>query len=371
MSAFKAAVIGCGRMGAFTSASMRAYAPECWFPLAHAEALLQADGVELSALCEPQAANLAEAMAQYVVKQGFENHAELLAEFTPDLVGIATRTIGRADIIEDCLGAGAKALHCEKPICNSVSELERLVQRFEHDDVFVTLGAIRRHLAPYKQAIRWAQSGQFGNLLEAHGEFGPRALFWSHPHTVDLILAVAGGAKIEAVQARLGTVEREGTRIINDPIVHHAAIWFEGGFSGHISRLAGTDFRLACETAQLAVRNNGHSLWRCGPSKNEMASAAPNDPAGPNPYHDVREFAVEHAKGIPQGTLAPVMQLVACLRGDAEAIAANAALKRDIISGQRVLFAMVQSHLEGGRPVSLSEVHPDMRIEARTGELAA
>ena len=40
MSKIKSAVIGCGRMGAFTSENVKKHAPKCWFPLSHIEALI-------------------------------------------------------------------------------------------------------------------------------------------------------------------------------------------------------------------------------------------------------------------------------------------------------------------------------------------
>ena len=37
----------------------------------------------------------------------------------------------------------------------------------------------------------------------------------------------------------------------------------------------------------------------------------------------------------------------------------------------RILFAIVQSHFEGGRPVTLDEIDPDLLIEGRTGDAPA
>jgi predicted dehydrogenase len=365
-----AAVIGCGRMGAFTSASVREYAPDCWFPLAHAEALAAADGVDLSAFCDPDKEALARAGEHYGVKRLYTGHAALLADGAPLLAGIATRTIGRANIIADCIAAGTRAIHAEKPICNSVAELEALEKLLARGDIFMTLGAVRRHFAIYREAVSRAQSGAYGALNEAHAEFGARTLFWSHPHTVDLILLAAAGARIEAVQARLGEVEQNGPAIVNDPVVLSAAVWFEGGFSGHITRMPGTDFRLACDTAQIAIINNGHAMWQSGQAKPAPGAPPSTNPAGANPYHSpaLCDFT---APNEPQGALAPVLQLAGCLRGDGPAQAANRALKSDIAAGQRILFAMVQSHLEGGRPVALDQIDPAMTIEGRSGQLFA
>lgn len=365
-----AGVIGCGRMGAFSSESMRVHGPQSFFPLAHAEAIDAAEGLNLIALCDPNEESLARAGEHYGVERLYTDHRALFAAGAPDLLGVATRTIGRAEIMLDANAAGTRALHVEKPVCNSVAELEKLEELLARDDVFVTLGALRRHLATYRKAVDMAQSGRFGALKEAHGEFGERALYWSHPHTVDLFLMAAAGARVEAVQARLGAVERDGSTIVNDPLVEHASIFFDGGFAGHITRLPGTDFRLATETAQIAVVANGHSLWVSGSEKPDPGAPASTGPAGPNPYHEPERIERDGEAG-PQGVLVPIRQLVAALQGDAEAQTANRLLKRDIVTGQKILFAIVQSHLEGGRPVKLEEIDPSMSIEGRSGNFYA
>lgn len=353
----EAAVIGCGRMGAFTSEGVRKFAPDCWFPLAHAEAIRQAVGVDLVALCDASEDNLARAAKEYGVSRTYGNHAAMLAEGAPQMVGIATRTIGRTGIIADCHAAGTRAFHIEKPICNSMDELARLEALFARDDTFVTLGAVRRHFAIYREAVNRARSDTWGKLLEARVDMGRGALYWTHPHSVDLILLAAQGRAVEAVQARLGPVERDGKVVRNDPQVLSASIWFEGGFAGHIGRAPGVDFRLSCENARVSVMNDGHSLWQ----------AVMDDE---NPYPEPARVDFDAPPG-PQGALAPTTQLAACLSGDADARAANARLKDDILMGQRILFAMIQSHFDGGCPVALDAVDPALVVEARSGRFFA
>ena len=57
----------------------------------------------------------------------------------------------------------------EKPICNSVEELVRLEALMGRDDVFVTLGAVRRHFAIYQHAVERAWSGAHGELMDIVG----------------------------------------------------------------------------------------------------------------------------------------------------------------------------------------------------------
>ena len=47
METIDSAVIGCGRMGAFTSEIVTRYCPPCWMPLSHIQALLASDEISL------------------------------------------------------------------------------------------------------------------------------------------------------------------------------------------------------------------------------------------------------------------------------------------------------------------------------------
>ncbi len=305
----KAAVIGCGRMGAFTSQSMIDTAPPCWFPLAHAEAVMAQPGLSLEALVDPSAEAREAAQGIFGNVPAYAAHADMLAAHQPDLVTIATRTVGRAQIIEDCLAAGVRALHIEKPLCSSVEELARLESAFADPAIFVTLGALRRYLWPYQFALKKAQDGSLGDMTEARIAMGPAPLYWTHPHSVDLALHAAGDLAVESVTARLISPEFDGATLLNDPVISHAAIVFEGGFTAHITRAPGRDVHYSCERGEVSVLNNGHSV-----------RIAHTVDGNPYPQHDPLDVPESASPG---GTLAPVSQLSACLQGDADAIAAK------------------------------------------------
>ncbi len=350
-----AAVIGCGRMGAFTSDSVRRFAPDCWFPLAHAEAIAAHPDVTLAALCDPQPENLARARTAYGDPPGYADVATLAAEVRPSLVGIATRTIGRAQIIQTLFDHGTRAFHIEKPLCNSVAELDALTPVLMRDDVFATYGSVRRFFDIYARAVAMVREGAIGELTEIRANFGPGALYWVHPHAIDLILFAAAGRQVTGVQARFGEIEpgeRPG-EVANDPVIQSATIWFDDGVAGHIGRAPGLDLVLSGTTGEIAVRSDGRGI--------EIAVARGDDP------YLLRNPVDMPAMQAAQGTLAPVSQLAACLQGDADAIAANRINKRDILTGQRIAFAMLASHARGSAIVGFDAIDPATAVLARTG----
>jgi scyllo-inositol 2-dehydrogenase (NAD+) len=355
----KAAVIGCGRMGVFTSPAVQQFAPPCWFPLSHAEAIARHPALDLAGLCDADAGTLARARAACGDVEVFSDHRALLTAIQPAIVGIATRTPGRVDIIADCIAAGARALHVEKPLCNTMAELDRLEMLFARDDVFITYGAIRRHFAIYDHARTLAASGAFGKLLEVRVNMGSGALYWTHPHSVDLILWAAGDRIVTAVQATLGNIKTGRTphEIRTDPIIESATIHFEDGVAGHIGRAPGCDLLLACETAEIAVTNDGRTIRI-------------NAVNGDDPYPALTTIDWQEP-AIAQGILAPISQLVDCLQGNKIARAANAALKRDVLVGQRCLFGFVQSNAAGSIKTALDGLDSGMAILAESNGRAA
>lgn len=349
-----AAVIGCGRMGAFTSEAVRQFSPECWFPLAHAEAIAAEPRVRLAAMCDANAVQLERACAAFGNPAGFTDVGVLAHTTRPHLAAIATRTVGRADIIQTLHAAGTRAFHVEKPLCNSVAELETLRCIFDADGVYATFGAVRRNFHIYRHAVRLARSGEFGPLLEMRVNFGVGSLYWTHPHAIDLILLAADGADIAGVSAKLGSLEIAQATISNDPVVESATIWFADGVAGHIGRAPGLDLVLSCRDGEVIVRADGREL--------EIAVQR-----GDDPYLQRARYQGSIPGDGAQGTLASIAHLADCLEGDPEAGLSNARLRRDILTGQAVAFACVQSHRQGSHIVPLDAIDPDMRVMAQTG----
>jgi scyllo-inositol 2-dehydrogenase (NAD+) len=307
-------------------------------------------------VCDPNEANLQRARSTHDVPAAYQDHRPMLQDVRPALVGIATRTIGRADILKDCVAAGVRAMHVEKPLCNSVAELESLAALAADPGLYLTYGTVRRHFDIYRAACELANSGRFGPLQEVRVNLGQGALYWTHPHSVDLILFAAGARRVDTVQAHLANVVPgdAALEVASDPAIVSASIAFDDGLVGHIGRAPGADLVLSCSRGEVTVENDGRSI---------RISAAEGD----DPYPVRSVLPDDPAFQRPQGTLAPVSQLVRCLQGDTEAIAANTVVKQAILDGQRILFAMLQSDRLASRRVRLDEVDPGLRILAKTG----
>lgn len=351
MTQFRGAVIGCGRMGAFTSDVMRRHAPPVWLPLSHGEAMAAHSKISLAALCDIDGEALRRAQERFGVTKGYADYRRLVDEVAPQIVGIATRTAQRAEIIHYAIDRGVLALHIEKPLCNGVGELIRIERRLATEPVFCTYGTLRRYFPIYQHARELARSGRYGVLQQVQVCFGVGRLLWTHPHSLDLLLFFAGDVEPDWAIARFAedgfTVE--GSTIDGDPVVTAATLQFSNGVTGLISQTGGWDVVLACSEGSITVESDGRRI-RC-------RNAHGDDPYWSESYVDELPGAGVAGSG---GTKLALDRLVNGLLG----FGANQAEidKQAMLSGQRLLFACAQSHLAGGKAINPRQLDAELSI---------
>jgi len=355
MEKLKAGVIGCGRMGAFTTDSVRNHAPSCWFPLSHIEAILAHSELILHAISDSNTTILKKAGLTYKPESLYSDALEMCDKKDLDLVCIATRAKGRMDLIQRVIDSGVKAVHTEKPLCNSTRELKTAKKLFQSNNIFVSFGAIRRYMPIYQYAKQLADSGVYGKLKEIRVCFGSASLYWAHTHSIDLILFAGGNRIVNGIQANLQEIRHGNSKneIENDPKILSATIFFDDGVTGHITQALGCDMILSCEKAEITVRADGYSLELYSVKKGEK-------------YPSYATLNTEYLETINGGTLLPITELVDCIKGKSNAISRNQKNKEDILLGHNIAFSMIQSHLERGKIIDPTVIESDLVVHAIT-----
>ncbi|WP_372426840.1 Gfo/Idh/MocA family protein [Salinarimonas chemoclinalis] len=345
------ALVGCGRMGAFTSEGTRTSVPPCWLPLSHAEAVEAVDGLSLVALAEVDATRRNDAGERFGVpsQARYADAAEMLAAVRPDIAAIATRSDVRAATVEAALAAGVRGIHAEKPFAPRLGDTERLLSRMERDGVAFTFGTVRRFMPAYRRARELLADGAIGTLREVAVDFGAgQLLLWTLPHAVDLLLGY-GGSSPESVCGRVDIPDGavSGETIDADPAVRFARVRFADGVEGAITAAGGMDVRLSGTAGTIRVLSDGAAL--------ELAR--PSAPGGA--YLDrVERVPVAQA---PSGTQAAFMGLRDAIRGTGPMPMPHG----DVVLGQRILGAIVVSSLDGGRETPLAAVPSGLTITGR------
>lgn len=356
MDVLNAVVVGCGRMGAEPSSRLQGLAQAGWLPISHAECVQAVDGLALAALCDVDATRLATRGRQYGVDALYTDYRAALRELRPAVVAVATRTPEKADIVLEACANGARALYVEKPLGNSLADVDRALAAAAAAGVVVGYGVNRRYHAVYRRARALLREGAVGEVTDVVVEHGRAQLLWAHPHSVDLALFLLGRTDVESVQAALAddTVARAGARVVDsDPVVEHAHFRFASGQSATIVRTGGTSVRVGGTLGTLTVHGDGAYI--------QISRASAENPA----YFLDQQF--HHVAPPVSATVTAFRELRAAVDDPAQLGVSPA----EIEAGARMLMGCVWSHLEGGRPVDAREVPRDLVVTGRFRDLYA
>ena len=162
----RAALVGCGRIGAFTREELRRRLPVGWFPLSHLEAMRAVPQLDVVAASDLSTEALERVQAAFAIPRTYSNFHELLKKERVDLLAIATRAPQRTEIIEAAILAGVRAIHAEKPLANQMKAVIETLALCESRGTFLTYGTTRRYMNVYQTAKRLIHEGAIGELLE-------------------------------------------------------------------------------------------------------------------------------------------------------------------------------------------------------------
>ncbi len=352
----KAAVIGCGRMGAFTRPELLQFLPKGWIPHNHAEAISAAEGVELVAVCDISSDAAEEAAERYGINAVYSDFDALFNEQKLDIVSIATRTDVRSEVIQRAMAANVRGLHSEKPLCRSLAEGNEVASVIRNAGASFTYGVYRRYMEVYKTAREIISSGELGELLQISVAFGKSHLLWNLPHATDLMLFFSGAERAEWVTASVlfGDGVITDTLIDDDPVVEAGVVKFDNGVTGIISATGGLSVTASLSEGEVTVGADGSWL--------EIRRV---NAGGRSKYRLNSEVIMpQPAKS---GMLVAIEELRDAILHDLP----QSILLDTVLEGQRILFAMVLSELHGGGRIQVRDVPEDFTVTGRIGGLYA
>lgn len=342
----RAAVIGCGRMGA-RSPIGPADIPAGWLPLTHAGAIAEVEGIELTAVCDMNEDFAHAAAADFAVRP-YADHRLMLEEVKPDILSIATRTPGRADLIAFAAKSGVRGIHAEKPFANSLDECDTALEAVRDVRGFLTYGTTRRFMNAYREARRLIETGEIGPVHEIAVDHGQTWIMWNHAHSVDLLMYFAGSTDVEFVQANCsflpGRVSRE--TVDDDPILEYGYMRFANGVNGLITSAGGYHTRISGSKGTLTILGDGDSI--------EIRRAS-----GTSGYYaDERRLR-------PTSPHSGTVQAFTELRDALVNETPPSITPGEIRTGLEALFGFVRSSLDDGRRIRLNEIDPAFRVTGR------
>lgn len=340
MRPLKVAVVGCGRMGCFTSDSFRAKASPGWLPLNHAEAVQSVEGLHLHALCDVNEDSLQHAAREYGVTACYGDYKEMILKESPDILTVATRTPGRTDLLCFAAENGVKAIHIEKPLAQNLASCLQTVESLKKNNVAISHGTYRRYHGLYRQALDKLEDGTIGQLQEITIEMGRSMLLWCHPHSIDLILMFARHSKPEIVMGDclINSLEKSSIIIDEDPIVLHGYIRFECGLTATITQAGGLNLRMGTERGTLSILRDGYEM---------------------NYYSEDRVGGeIFSAFSGESGTQLALMEL----RDSICKKAPTSFSVDDLEMNTRLLLSIAYSSVKGGKPIAPETLPPEFTV---------
>lgn len=182
------------------------------------------------AVCDPYGPHL-ERGWQYAgpLSRTFDDYRKLLDEVQPQAVVIAAPLASHFDICRNSLEADC-AVFCEKTMCYSVEQAQKLVALVEEKQAVFQVGLQRRANAIYRQAAAMVQSGMLGRITaiecqwhrnnnwrrpvpvaRGHADFGKldRQLNWRlYRETSQGLMAELGAHQLDVANWFLGTAPK-------------------------------------------------------------------------------------------------------------------------------------------------------------------
>lgn len=350
MVKIRASVIGCGRMGAFTSQQVKSHAPKCWFPLSHIEAIKINNDLKIEAVCDKSKEALDKVKKKFKIQNCYRSFGQMIKNHTNEIICIATRTNEKLNIVKLATKKGVKYFHIEKPLCNSTDELRQYKRLAKFGSVF-TYGAIRRYMKPYLDAKRIIDCQKLGKLMHIDVNFGYSQLYWTHPHSVDLILFFMNDEMPIYSQAYFNKVRalKKKNEIIvnNDPYVESALFIFKGNIVGNINNHGNCDVELHCEKGTIIVESDGARLL----IKKKISG---------HPYK-YKTKKITYNSVSPQGTSIPIRILSQIIKNRIKSYNMN-----HIFTGQQLLFSLIVSHINRNKLISPSKIKEKISIKGIT-----
>lgn len=333
---YRACLIGCGRMGATIDDEVRGRPDsELFLPYSHAAAIEACARLDFVATCDPVEEKAEEARQRYGAGKAYGDYRAMIDAEKPDIVCIATRPSPHVETVEYAASHGVKGVYCEKPLCNSMAEADRMLAACRDNGVKFNYGTQRRYVALYRQVRALIEAGELGDIQAIVAHCGASAAQWGHTHAADMLLYLAGDGEAEYVQATAVADESDwdGERLTKDAPIQMGYVCFKNGVHAYLVAAGGYEFEISGTKGKIRTTDNGSGyVWR-RPDENGRLQPVADAPPAP----------------IESGTLRALEDLVRAVDGDGTPQGDIALACRS----QELVLGMIESHRQGGARVPL------------------
>lgn len=275
MIKYKAAIIGCGNIGAFYDSPIHSDNI-----LTHAHGYSLEPRVHLCAMADIEeskadnAARIWGGKPYYDAQEMFENEGI-------DIVSICVPDKYHKSMLDLCLSHHPKAVFCEKPITLDVESAERIVKDYANAGVLLAVNYSRRFDTSMIDLKREIAQGIHGNVLNAIGIY-TKGILHNGSHLVDVLIYLFGDAvKAVPLSGRVDWQEEDPTLDAYLEFSNGAKAHLVGANEKHYSIF---DIDILCEKARFQFNQSGLKMTEY---------YVRNDPVYPG-YRDLADGKITH-----------------------------------------------------------------------------
>ena len=216
---------------------------------------------------------------------GYDDYGEMLEKVKPDIVCIATRQTYHADQIDAAIAAGVRGLVCEKPLCTTLEEMDRIVAALRTSRVPFAFGLELRWSESYNEVFRLLRDGVIGDVTSVVSH-GVSELINHGCHFFDVALGMAGDPEPVSAAGLIDDPSQWDDWRRGDP---HGRGWvaLDNGVNlGIMSEGGRRSYTITGTAGRLVVMQEGERayLWGTDDESGEFASA-PVELDVPRPDH--------------------------------------------------------------------------------------
>jgi predicted dehydrogenase len=186
----RAAVIGLGRHG-----------------FRHLQAYRLLDNLDLAAVCDIRADQVASALDQYPGVNGYTDWQQLLKEERIDLISVVTNGPSHAPITIAAARQGVKYVLCEKPMATSIKDALQMIRACSESRTRLTVCHVRRWLKSYQNLRDLIGEGLIGKLSHFWFTCGGGLFAGNGSHFMDLARMLSCSEPVSVA----GTIDATGT----------------------------------------------------------------------------------------------------------------------------------------------------------------
>lgn len=178
---YKAAVIGCGKIGVEAGNYQKEVQPAT-----HAGAYKAHPRIKLAGFADIDPKRLKAAARNFPGVPLFKSADELLKEIQPDIVSISTQPDSHLELVKLAAKHNTKAIVCEKPIAKTLEEAKEIIKECKKSGSLLFVNHTRRFGPLFRKVRKEIQEGKFGRIYQITYYYY-NGIFNNGTHLIDLL----------------------------------------------------------------------------------------------------------------------------------------------------------------------------------------